>query len=82
MGQPTALRTPTSTKSPTSSSLIPTALAETAEQLKQALGPGVDVNEANGAGATPLMVAVDDPKKVRLLLDRGAKANHDCSGDK
>lgn len=45
------------------------------EELEALLEGGADVNETSEAGATPLMVAVAEPAKVRLLLQHGARVS-------
>jgi ankyrin repeat protein len=45
------------------------------DSLRKLLDAGADPNLANAVGATPLMWAVEDPTKEKLLLDRGANAN-------
>lgn len=53
--------------------LMYAALYGSADAVRKLLDVGADPNLANYIGATPLMWAVDDVEKVRLLLDRGAK---------
>ncbi len=52
--------------------LMYAALYGSADSVRKLLDAGADPNLANYIGATPLMWAVDDVQKVRLLLDRGA----------
>ena len=45
------------------------------EGLEALLEAGADVNQASDAGSTPLMTAIADPVKVRMLVNRGANVN-------
>lgn len=49
-----------------------TALFGTAAELKTKLDDGLDVNSKTEEGTTLLMMAADDPAKVKLLIDRRA----------
>jgi ankyrin repeat protein len=51
------------------------ALYGDAALVKELLDAGADPNVTNDAGATPLMWAVDDLAKTRLLVERGANIN-------
>ncbi len=53
--------------------LMYAVLYGSADSVRKLLDAGADPNLANYTGATPLMWAVDDVEKVRLLLDHGAK---------
>src|SRR5438477_7659814 len=55
--------------------LMNAALWGTAAAMKSLLDRGVDPNVHNEAGASPLMWAVNDLEKTRLLLDRHADVN-------
>jgi len=55
--------------------LMAAALDGDVNQLQQLLDAGADPNATNDAGATALMWAVSDPKKIALLLAHGAKAD-------
>jgi ankyrin repeat protein len=55
--------------------LMHATLHSTPAQMKALLERGADPNEANAAGATALMWAVHDLKKVKLLVSRGADVN-------
>jgi ankyrin repeat protein/mono/diheme cytochrome c family protein len=55
--------------------LMTAALYGDAALVKELLDAGADPNVANDAGATPLMWAVDDLEKTRLLVDRGANVS-------
>jgi ankyrin repeat protein len=48
---------------------------ENAAAVKRLLDRGADANAANGAGATPLMWAIPDFDKVKLLVSRGVNVN-------
>lgn len=52
-----------------------TALFGTAAELKALLDNGLDPNSRTAGGTTALMMAADDPAKVRLLVERGAEVN-------
>ena len=54
------------------SPLFQTVVSGTTEELRRQIEDGADVNQTNEAGATPLMAAMSEPAKVRLLLDHGA----------
>ena len=54
--------------------LMYAALYSSTGSVRKLLDAGADPNLANYVGATPVMWAVDDVKKVELLLDRGANA--------
>ena len=58
-----------------STPLMTAALYGDAALVKRLLTAGADPNAANSAGATPLMWAVPDLDKMRLLLDAGADVN-------
>jgi hypothetical protein len=58
-----------------STPLMIAALYGEAGLITQLLAAGADPNVANAVGATPLMWAVPDVEKLRLLLDAGADAN-------
>ena len=49
-----------------------TALFGTAAELKQQLDAGLDPNTHTPEGTTLLMMAAQDPEKVKLLIERGA----------
>jgi ankyrin repeat protein len=53
-------------------SWMETALFGTAAELKAALDRGLDPNTKTPEGTTVLMMAAQDPEKVKLLIDRGA----------
>ena len=53
------------------SALHVSALHGNAESIELLLAAGVDVNGTNKYGATPLIYAAGDPKKVRALLAHG-----------
>lgn len=55
--------------------LFQAALYATSADVRWLLGHHADPNLADANGATPLMMAVDDPQKVRALLLGGANAN-------
>src|SRR2546428_1190670 len=57
------------------SALHVAALHSNAEAIELLLTASVDVNGTNNYGATPLIYAVGDPKKVRALLAHGANPN-------
>ena len=59
--------------------LMYAALYGSAGTVRKLLDAGADPNFGNHLGATPLMWAVDDVDKVRILLDRGA--NMDAVSD-
>lgn len=48
---------------------------ESVNAMLAAIQAGANVNGLSKGGATPLMYAVREPKKVRLLLDHGANPN-------
>jgi hypothetical protein len=48
------------------------ALFGTAAELRAQLDAGVDPNSKTAGGTTVLMMAAQDPDKVKLLIDRGA----------
>jgi ankyrin repeat protein len=55
--------------------LMAAALYGRTDAMTRLLDAGADPNARNEAGATALMWAVPDARKVRLLLDRGADVN-------
>lgn len=55
--------------------LLAAALYGDAPLVKRLVAAGADVDAASPAGATPLMWAVPDVAKMRVLLDAGADAN-------
>jgi ankyrin repeat protein len=55
--------------------LIQAAIYADADLIEWLLDRGADVNAADEAGTTALMVAAGDPAKVRLLLARDAKVD-------
>jgi hypothetical protein len=57
------------------SALHVAALHANAAAIELLLAAGVDVNGTNKYGATPLIYAAGDPKKVRTLLAHGADPN-------
>ena len=60
---------------PRAARLMDVAQWGTVADVKAALAGGADPNTRNDAGATPLMRAVTDLEKTRLLLSRGANVN-------
>ena len=58
-----------------STPLLYAAMYGDAKAVRRLLDRGADPNIANQAGATPLMLAVDDAGITKLLLDRGAAVN-------
>jgi ankyrin repeat protein/mono/diheme cytochrome c family protein len=58
-----------------SSPLMFAALYADADAVRRALDAGGNPNAANDAGVTPLMWAVSDLAKSRLLIERGADVN-------
>jgi ankyrin repeat protein len=60
---------------PRNATLLKEALWGTAASVRRALDAGGDVNTRSEARATPLMWAVSDLEKTRVLLDRGANVN-------
>jgi ankyrin repeat protein len=46
-----------------------------ASGMQALLDAGSDVNQASDAGSTPLMTAIGDPVKVRMLVQKGANVN-------
>ncbi len=60
---------------PRAAKLMDAALWGTVAAMKTALDEGADPNAHNEAGATPLMWAVNDLGKTRLLLDHHADVN-------
>jgi ankyrin repeat protein len=60
---------------PRAEQLMQVALWGTAASVKTLLEQGADPNVRNEAGATPLMWAVNDLEKARLLLDHHANVN-------
>jgi ankyrin repeat protein len=55
---------------------VETVMFGSADDLRTLLDEGLDPNAATKAeGLTPLMLAVPDVEKVRLLVDRGANVN-------
>ena len=55
--------------------LMTAALYGDAALVKELLDAGADPNAANDAGTTPLMWAVDDIEKTRVLVEHGANVN-------
>jgi uncharacterized protein len=55
--------------------LMYAALYGDAAAIRQLIDSGANANASNDAGATALMWAIDDPDKVRLLLEHGADPN-------
>lgn len=55
--------------------LIQAAVYGRTDALKTLLDAGADVNAANKAGATALMRAAGDDRKIKLLVERGANVN-------
>jgi ankyrin repeat protein len=55
--------------------LMAAALYGDADAVKLLLDRGANPNVANNAGATPLMWAIPDLAKVKLLVERGADVN-------
>jgi ankyrin repeat protein len=47
----------------------------TIDAMRILISAGADVNAGDTSGATPLMYGVRDIDKVRLLLEKGARAN-------
>jgi len=60
---------------PRAAKLMEAAQWGTAADVKSLLDQGADPNTRNDAGATPLMRAVTDLEKTRLLLERHADVN-------
>jgi ankyrin repeat protein len=60
---------------PRSAKLMEAALWGSVADVEAMLDQGADPNARNDAGATPLMRAVNDLGKTRLLIDRGANVN-------
>ena len=58
-----------------SSPLMFAALYGDADAVRRALDAGANPNAANDAGVTPLMWAVTDLAKTRVLIERGADVN-------
>jgi ankyrin repeat protein len=58
-----------------STPLMHSAAVGSIEAMTLLLDRKADVNAANAAGLTALMMAVNDVEKVRLLLERGADVN-------
>lgn len=55
--------------------LMQAAVYGDADEVGWLIGKGADPNVADAAGATPLMWALEDTRKVRILLEAGAKAD-------
>lgn len=55
--------------------ILRAALRGSAKDVSQLLAAGADANAKGIEGATPLLYAVRDPEKVRLLLEHGANPN-------
>ena len=55
--------------------LMYAALYSDVNSMRELIDRGADTVASNDAGATALMWAVDDPEKVRLLLEHGAEPN-------
>ena len=66
---------PPVTLEPRAARLIEVAQWGSAADVKAVLDRGADPNTRNDVGATPLMRAVTDLGKTRLLLERGANVN-------
>ena len=60
---------------PLAARLMEAALYGEADSVKRLLEAGANPNTRNAVGATPLMRAVPDVGKMRLLLDAGADVN-------
>lgn len=73
MGRPAqTVRLPADTVPDGLTPLHRAALHGTVDEVRTLVAGGADVNAASPLGVTPLMAAVHDAAKVRLLLDAGA----------
>ncbi|MEO7120923.1 MAG: ankyrin repeat domain-containing protein [Ginsengibacter sp.] len=62
------------------SALMAAALNGSVEQMKLLIAHGANVNYHSSDGTTALWLAIPDWDKTKLLLDKGADANHQIRG--
>lgn len=62
-------------KNPKDEALFAATLRGNAEEMRRAIQRGANVNGLSLGGATPLIYAIRNPQKVKLLLDNGANPN-------